>query len=167
MGTGPDTPSSVSDLLAELEVIPWFSNLGRPTPDDAGVARMATWEDWPGPEEPTITEMSYQQQELFDQIMAEAGEQRAELAELWSHIHAEVFRRATRAVPFDPALDAWHGPTLAVWAAAWTAGLIGLCLRIGRPFPPELQEQWSWYARGHWPSGYTSVRGKIGPMLVY
>jgi hypothetical protein len=167
VGAVPDIPASVSDLLAALEVVPWFANLGRPTPDDAGVQRMAAWEDWPGPEEPTVAEMSLRHQELYDRIMAEAGDHQPELADLWGRIHAAVFRRAAHAVPFDPAQDAWHGPTTAVWVAAWAAGLIGLCLQTGRPVPPELREQWGWYARGHWPSGYASVRGKIGPLLVY
>lgn len=146
---------SVSDFLEGLEAVPWFSATGRPTSPDAGVERMSAWEDWPGPEEPTIGKLSFRHQDLYDRIMAEAGKQQPELAELWDRIRAAVFRRATATVPFDPEQDAWHGPTTAVWQAAWTAGLIGLCLRTGQPVPSELQEQWAWYARGHWPSGYS------------
>lgn len=163
----PKPAALLDDFLAGLEVVPWFRNLGRPTPEDAGVERLAAWEDWAGPEEPTVVEMSLRHQELYDRIMAAVGDRRPELDELWDHIHAAVFRRATPAVPFDPAKGAWHGPTTAVWVAAWAAGLIGLCLATGRPVPPELREQWDWYARGHWPAGYSSVRGKLGPLLVY
>jgi hypothetical protein len=160
---------TVGDFLAQLEAVPWFSSTGRPMPPDLGVERMSAWEDWPGPEEPAIRELSFQHQELYDRIMAEAGDQRAALTELWEAIHAAVFRRASSRVPYDPNQDVWHGPTVAVWQAAWTAGLIGLCLRTGRPVPPKLQEQWSWYARGHWPSGYASLGpdGRLGPLLVY
>jgi hypothetical protein len=159
--------STVGEFLAQLEAVPWFSNIGRPTPQDVGVKRMFAWEEWPGPEEPTIGELSFRHQALYDRIMAEAGEQRPALAQLWDRIHVAVFRRATSAVPFDAKQDTWHRPTAAVWQAAWTAGLIGLCLKTGPPIPPELQEQWAWYARGHWPSGYTSARGAAGPPLVF
>jgi hypothetical protein len=160
---------TVGDFLAQLEAVPWFSNLGRPTPPDAGVERISAWDAWPGPEEPAIGELSFRHQELYDRITAEAGAERAGLTELWEAIHAAVFRRATSRVPHGATQDAWHGPTAAVWQAAWTAGLVGLCLRTGRPVPPELQEEWSWYARGHWPSGYRSLGpdGRPGPLLVY
>jgi hypothetical protein len=158
---------TVGDFLAQLEAVPWFSNIGRPTPPGAGVERMAAWEDWPGPEEPAIGVLSFRHQELYDCMMSEAGERRTDLAELWEAIQVAVFRRASPRIPYDPDQDAWHGPTAAVWQAAWTAGLIGLCLRTERPIPAELQEQWAWYVRGHWPSGYIAARGKVGPLLVY
>jgi len=166
----PEIPGpTVGDFLAQLESVPWFSNIGRRTPPDAGVERLSAWEQWPGPEEPAIEKLSSQHQEQYDRIMAEAGNNRAALTELWETIHATVFRRATSQVPYDPNQDAWHGPTTAVWQAAWTAGLVGLCLRTSRPVSPELLEQWRWYTRGHWPSGYASLRsdGRAGPLLVY
>ena len=159
---------TVEDFLAQLAAVPWFSNIGRPTPPDAGVKRIFAWEEWPGPEkDPAITELHLQHQALFDAIMVDAGEQRAARAELWDRIHAAVFRAAASRVPYDPKQDAWHGPTMAVWQAAWTAGLVGLCLQSGRPVPPEIQEQWLWFARGHWPSGYDSFSDEPGPLLVY
>lgn len=148
--------TTLAVFLAQLELVPWFCNLGHPIPADAGVERIFAWDEWPGPEEPAIGELHFLQQEIYDQIMAEAGEQRPAFTELWDRIHAAVFRRATSVVPFDPNRDAWYGPTTAVWHAAWTAGLVGLCLHTSRPIPPELQEQWSWFIRGHWPSGYAS-----------
>jgi hypothetical protein len=166
----PEVPgSTASDFLAQLESVPWFSNIGRPTPPDAGVKRISAWEEWPGPKEPGVGELSFRHQDLYDRIMAESGDRRESLTQLWEAIHAAVFRRAASQVPYDPEQDTWHGPTMAVWQAAWTAGLVGLCLQTGRPVPPELQEQWSWYARGHWPAGYASLGpdGRLGPLLVY
>ncbi len=160
---------TVGDFLAQLETVPWFCNTGRPARPDATVERISAWEEWPGPEEPAIGELSFRHQDLYERIMAEAGQQRTALTGLWEAIHAAVFQRAASRVPYDAKQDAWHGPTTAVWQAAWTAGLIGLCLRTGRGVPPELQEQWSWYVRGHWPSGYASLGpdGRLGPLLVY
>ena len=166
MDDAPDTSALVADFLAQLEDVPWFGNIGHPVPGDAGVERIFAWEEWPGPEEPTIAELSLRHQALFDSITEAAGEEASPLLELWRRIHAVVFRTASPRVPFDPEQDAWHGPTMAVWQAAWTAGLIGLCLHTGRAIPTELQQQWSWYARGHWPSGYVSVRGKVELLLL-
>jgi hypothetical protein len=94
--------------------------------------------------------------------MADAGEGSAGLSELWDGIHTAVFRAAASRAPDDPERDAWHGPAAAVWQAAWTAGLVGLCLQTGRPIPRELLDQWRWFARGHWPSRYATIRGDDG-----
>lgn len=111
---------SVPEFIAQLEQVPWFRNLGHPLPADADVERIFAWDDWPGPEEPAILELHTQQQDFHDEIMAEAGENRPALSELWDRIHAAVFRRAPSAIPFDSNRDAWYGPTTAVWHAAWT-----------------------------------------------
>ena len=169
MAMSTEEPRSVEDLLAQIESAPWFRNIGKPTPDDSQVERIYRWEDWPGPEEPSIVELAYREQALYDDIMRDAGGHRERLSALWDSIHKVVFRVATVAVPYDPQQDTWHAPTMAVWQAAWTAGLIGLCIESERPIPPELKEQWEWFVRGHWPSGYASVRGdnQLGPLLVY
>jgi hypothetical protein len=56
-----------------------------------------------------------------------------------------------------------------VWHAAWTAGLVGLCLRVRRPIPADLSERWSAYLEGHWPCGYESTDddARLGPLPVY
>lgn len=159
----------VEDFLAEVESLPWFRNIGSPTPPDSGVKRIYRWEDWPGPEEPSVFELAHRHQALYDDVMRAAEGQREQLSGLWNRIHAIVFRVAAPAVPYDPQQDTWHAPTAAVWQAAWTAGLVGLCLQSGRAIPPDLQEQWGWFVRGHWPSGYVRVRAddQLGPLLVY
>jgi hypothetical protein len=169
MGIAAEEPRSVADLLVQIESLPWFRNIGKPTPGGPGAQRIYTWEDWPGPEEPSVFELAHRQQALYDEIMRAVGHHREQLLALWERIHAAVFRLAAAEVPYDPQQDAWHAPTAAVWQAAWTAGLVGLCLQSGRPIPPELQEQWRWFVRGHWPAGFASVRGgdQLGPLLVY
>jgi hypothetical protein len=162
--TGP-----VKGFLAQLESVPWFRNLGDPTPGNSGVKRIYKWEDWPGPGDPSVHELCERQQALYDDILREAAACQEQLLVLWDRIHSIVFRLAAPAVPYDPNQDSWHAPTAAVWQAAWTAGLIGLCLQSVRPIPPWLQEQWEWFVRGHWPSGYSSTRGanQLGVLLVY
>jgi hypothetical protein len=59
----PEPAASFDDFLTRLEVVPWFTNLGCPTSDDARVERMAAWEDWPGPDESTVAEMFLRHQE--------------------------------------------------------------------------------------------------------
>ena len=160
---------SVEDFLAKVESLPWFRNLGQPNPSDSRVKRIYRWEDWPGPEEPSVSELAFRQQALYDDLMRAAGEDREQLSAFWDRIHTVVFRVAAPAVPYDPQQDTWHAPTAAVWQAAWTAGLMGLCLQVRRPIPPDLLEQWEWFVRGHWPAGYASVSadGRLGLLLVY
>jgi hypothetical protein len=160
-----EIPLTLDAFLAQLEEVEWFSNLGAPTPPDARVVRMLDWDDWPGPEEPAVEKLTYQQQELLDRIMAETNESE-ELGALWDRVYETVFQRASPRVPYDPDQDAWHAPTAAVWSANWTAGLVALCLRTGRELPPELREQWRWFIRGHWPAGYASLDDP-GWLLVY
>lgn len=101
--------------------------------------------------------------------MKDAGAQRGDLSALWDRVHAAVFHAASPKVPYDPREDAWHGPTTAVWQAAWTAGLIALCMKTGQRIPSDLQEQWAWFVRGHWPSGYARLdtNDEPGPLLLY
>lgn len=159
MNTDPGRAQLVERFVAELYSIPWFSNIGKPTPPEAGVERIYAWEDWLGPDEPGNSRLFEGQQRLYDSMMDGAGNEKERLAALWDRIHAAVFRAAAPRVPYDPNQDCYHTPSTAVWCAAWTAGLVGLCLASRRPVPPELQEQWEWFVRGHWPSGYASLGG--------
>lgn len=169
MTTQAFNSNSVEDFLAELETIGWFDKIGQSVAETSGVVRIHSWEEWPGPEALAILKMSLSHQALYDSIMSNCDRDQAALRALWDRIHDIVFRTACPKVPFDPRQDAWHGPTTAVWQAAWTAGLIGLCLRAGRPIPPELEKQWEWFVRGHWPSGYASLndKGEMGPVLLF
>ena len=167
-GEFDDDPALVN-FLDYLERIPWFGNVGKPLPAGTSAKQLRGWEDWPGPEEPPIFELAERHQALYEALLKGAERRRAELSRLWEHVREIVFRRALPAVPCDPEQDAWHAPTTAVWQAAWTAALVAWCLRLGCPIPAELQEQWDWFAGGHWPSGYTIVwpDDRLGPLLVY
>jgi hypothetical protein len=111
-------------------------------------------------------EMALRQQDLYDELFATAGQRSPEAKQLWERIHAVVFRDAAPSIPYDPKEDCWHAPTQAVWDAAWTAGLVGLCLLLGRPLPPELSEQWKWYLAGHWPCAWVGDYPE-GRLMVY
>jgi hypothetical protein len=165
----PEYSSVVRDFFAQLESVRWFSNIGKTTEGEASVERIHSWADWPGPEDPLIAELSLRQQGLYDEIMSDATIKPATLSLLWDHIHEVVFRTAAPTVRFDPQQDSWYGPSAAVWQAAWTAGLMVLCLYTGRPIPTELREQWEWFVKGHWPSGYADMgsKGEPGRLLVY
>jgi hypothetical protein len=144
----------VDEFLDQLETIPWFAKLGKPIPDNQGVKRIYSWKEWPGPEDMEVSEIALRQQALYDEIMEKGQENRQSLEALWNKIEETVFSVAKDAVPYDQNKDAWYGPTAAVWHAGWTAALIGLCLQSDRPIPSELQEQWYWFLRGHWPCSW-------------
>ena len=159
---------SIEAFVAQLETVPWFSELGQPGPADAEATRIFSWDEWPGPEDPSVNELALGQQALYDGLLETAGEKRQEFLALWDRIQETVFRAARTRVPYDPEEDCYHGPTAALWQAAWTAGLIGWCLYVGQPVPGDLREQWQWYLAGHWPAGYSWLSDdKPGPLLVY
>jgi hypothetical protein len=145
----PPENAIVADFLNRIETLPWFANLGESLPEDSDCKRIRDWSEWPGPEEPSVAEIADQQQAIYEELMA--GEHSAQLQELWDRIQAIVLRVAAPRVPYDPEQDSWHAPTMAVWHAIWTAGLMGLCLYLNHPIPSELRTQWEWFARGHWP----------------
>jgi hypothetical protein len=171
-----ESDQDVERFISGLESIPWFRNIGKPTPSDAGVERICSWDEWPGPEEPGISALSDRQQALYDSLTRDSRGETDPRTLLWNRIHEAVFRTAAPKVPYDANQDCYHAPSMAVWQAAWTAGLVGLCHYSAQPIPPELHEQWEWFVRGHWPSGYVSLGGwtleddwseQHGPLLVY
>src|SRR4051812_494611 len=99
-------------LLDLLESVPWFTNLGKPHPRDAEVARIRSWDEWPGAEGGLGYWFGRWPASLREAIEADEIRRRAELKELWDRVYALVLDRAPRNVPeFDPAEDAWYGPT--------------------------------------------------------
>lgn len=158
-------PPSLSDFLASLETVPWFSRIGEPIPDLPNLPRIHEWDEWPGPEDEGVAAIGLREQAFYDELIGEDSS----LKGTWDQVHGAVFRRATSAVPYDAAKDAWHAPSAAVWQAAWTAGLVGLCLALGRSVPEGIQRRWQWFLRGHWPCGYESVSdgGEPGPLVVF
>lgn len=164
-----DLGLAVARFIEDLEAVSWFKNVGQPLPADTNARQFHRWEDWPGPEEPAIFELSGRQQALHDDLLASAPERREQLEKLWERISEIVIRLGASAVPYDANEDAWHGPTSAVWQASWTAGLLAWCILLGCQVPADLQEQWHWFVLGHWPSGYTVVRAdeRLGPLLVF
>jgi hypothetical protein len=138
----PDTPkrdSVAGAFLALLDDIQWFSSIGTGDSLSAGAMPLRRWEDWPGPEQPGVERIHYEQQAIYDSIVCEHAAHKSELLELWNTIHNKVFARAACKVPYDADADAWHGPTTAVWQAAWTSGLVGLLLYLRKAVPPLLK----------------------------
>ncbi len=161
---------TVAEFLARLPTVPWFSTVGQPVADP-NVPRIGDWDEWAGPEEETgrIMELSLRHQSWRDTLLAAHPEREAELKALWQQAADAVTSAAADKLPYAPDADAWHAPTLAVWQAQWTAGLIAWYLACGAPIPADLARQWAWYARGHWPCGYAWLTpdGEPGPLQVY
>jgi hypothetical protein len=147
------TPDS---LIASLGQVRWFVAIGQSI-DEEGVVRLASFDEWPGPEDPRVETFIGKQQSLKDELEASFGTRRDELATLWNGIHQRVFEVAGPVVGYDAAQDAWHGPTTATWHAAWTAGLVAWCQALEHPIPDWLAQQWAWFKRGRWPAGFAAL----------
>jgi len=169
MNPESDVDQAVARFIQDVAAVPWFKNVGQRLPAETNARQIHRWEDWPGPEEPAILELSERQQALHYGLLASAQERREELQDLWERISEIVVRLAAAAVPYDANKDSWHGPNAAVWQASWTAGLVAWCILLRRQIPAELQEQWHWFELGHWPSGYSVVWAddRLGPLLVF
>ncbi len=161
-----DDNHDVTNFVAQLEGIPWFAHVGTPLQSRTAIQRMSRWDQWPGPEDPCTSELPYRQQALHDELMGASAPLNHALSELWDTIQATVLTSAAKNVPYKTNEDAWYGPNVAVWHAAWTAGLVGLCLFLKRPVPEEVQEQWKWFVQGHWPYGWQGGKAER-KMLVY
>jgi len=143
--------TSLAEFEASLARIQWFSEIGKPTADSM-VKRLVSWDEWPGPEEPNVAAVSLKHQEFHDGVLAAHTEKKKELEELFQRIVADVRRSAASALSVPTDGDAWDAPSQATWQAGWTAGLVALYLATNERLPPELEQQWSWFVRGHWPT---------------
>ncbi len=155
----------LAQFLHELRQVRWFSNIGK-TVGSSSIEQIHSWKEWRGPEDSGLVEISCRQQELLDELESSASQTVPKVGPIWEHIRAEVFRASRETIPYDNERDTWHGPNAAVWHAAWTAGLIGLCHFLERPAPPDLNDQWSWFLKGQWPCGWVAEFPN-GKLLVY
>ena len=144
----------MGNFIKELERVPWFENLGKPNAPASKVKWIHDWDEWPGPEDPQVGDANSRQQLLYDEIVSNAQGELAFIEQAWKQIHEVVLRAGASKTPYVPDKDAWYAPNSAVWHAAWTAGLVGLCLLVNRKVPDELQEQWRWFRLGHWPCAW-------------
>src|SRR5437764_15202007 len=123
----------VLQFLVLLERVPWFLNLGKPHRWDPEVARIHSWEEWPGPERGFGDWFGRWPAVVREHLEAIARDRRGELDALWEKVHAVVLERAVPNLPlYDAKRDAWYGPTACVWDAAYIAPLVALHILLGR-----------------------------------
>ena len=150
-----DIAPDVDAYFHMLETVPRFRNLGKPHPFDNAVVRIHSWEEWPGPERGFGYWFGRWQSVVREKIEEWEHVRPAELGALWKRIERFVVERAAANVPlYDPEQDAWYGPTMCVWGAAFTSCLVGWHIRLNRCLPERLACEWEWYVSGHWPCDY-------------
>jgi hypothetical protein len=44
--------TSLENFIEQIALMPWFANLGKPSPGDKEVFRIYDWHTWPGPQDP-------------------------------------------------------------------------------------------------------------------
>ncbi len=136
-------------LSNRICAIPLFSALGSAI-DESGIRRIASWDDWGGPEDPLAEQIGLRQQDLHDSVVPAAE------ADQWERALQIVVTACSQLVPYDEDADAWHGPNMAVWSAAWTFALEEAFVSANVLVPSELSAQLFWYVRGHWPCALVS-----------
>jgi hypothetical protein len=131
-------------VCGRISSLPLFANVGRIILD-VSVSRIASWDDWTGPEDPLVGEIHIRQQEIHDSIIA------AEEEEVWADSLNAAVTLLSKVVPYDSNQDTYFGPNMAVWHAAWTFALEVAHVTKRLRCPPEIEGQVQWFANGHWP----------------
>jgi hypothetical protein len=72
-----------------------------------------------------------QLQNYKDRLKSSAAWDEQDCERFWKAIEHVVKGIAAQQVHYSPDEDAWHGPTAAVWSAAFVAALVGCSLRLG------------------------------------
>lgn len=151
---GVDT---VAAFINQLIAVPWFALWGQPSEWDQGAVRLRQWSEWPGPDDADVLALALENQSIYDEGEAQAvrlgrGE---DFTRAFQQLHDLAHAHARDSgVSFDRDEDAWHGPSQSVWDAAFCTALVGCFIELGWNVPEDLQEQWAWYKRGHWPCGF-------------
>jgi hypothetical protein len=162
-----ESARDVPEFLALLGRVPWFLNLGKPHRWDHKVARIHSWEEWPGPERGYGDWFGKWPAVVREAIEASERDRLRDLDALWERVHALVFERAVPNVPlFDPKRDPWYGPTACVWLAAYISSLVAWHVLLVRPIPRMIAESWWWYSEWHWPCDFAEEPVGIAEALV-
>jgi hypothetical protein len=152
---------NIKRLLDRAQKSQLFRSIGD-SPEN-GCSVISSWEEWPGPEDPLVSEIHYGQQAIKDKIFS--VEQETE----WNEALALVVGVASKNLPYDPSEDSWYAPNVAVWQAAWVFCLEELYQSNSIPVPNELVAQIYWFEKGHWPCALLSLDSIANPKgyLVY
>jgi hypothetical protein len=142
---------NVDSFRERLSQVPWFSRLGEPHSLDKTVDRISDWDDWGGPESDGSGALGIELGRWEEALQALPQPGGAALSTLRSSVEDQVYAD----MPFGPEEDPWHGPTFASMQGAAVAATIACCLLAGAPIPKNALRQWAWFARGHWPCGYS------------
>lgn len=152
---------SIEAIVREMEKIPWFANLGKPSPRDEEVFRIFHWDTWPGPENPGGELQSAYHMLWKHEIIGKEKED-TELAAMFDAVERRILAVAKTHVPYREDQDAWYGPNTAAWSASWVAALVACNLLKTGSLPGDgnrrmqwtLRSEWQWYLAGHWPCTY-------------
>lgn len=139
-------------LLREVAEVGWFQQVGRPL-EAFTSQRIDSWEQWPGPGFAGVEQLSLDLQGVKDAIDRDAPRSTS----TWEECLGLAVKAIAKSVPgYSASEDTWHAPTAAVWHAAWVISLRFGLVACGRSIPPIVEDQMTWFARGRWPSAYTS-----------
>ncbi|MBY0546887.1 MAG: hypothetical protein K2W95_06320 [Candidatus Obscuribacterales bacterium] len=142
---------TLEQFEAHIKKIRWMTNCGKPNHRDQTVKRIASWDDWVGPESEgcdRLNDIIGIWQEQVIQILGERAEKALGHA---NKIESRVYDTVKKAVPHKSDDDIWFAPNAAVALSAYSAKLVALYVIAGAPLPDMLADLWQWFAEGHWP----------------
>src|SRR5687767_9237519 len=103
--------TTLRHFLDELATVPWFANLGKPSPRDPEVFRIYDWLTWPGPEDPGSEMLAAYNQKRQDDLFAPGKVTNGfDVRPAWDAIHAAALQAAKARLPYNESGDAWDGP---------------------------------------------------------
>jgi hypothetical protein len=120
---------NIENFLIEIDQIPWFANIGKPSHLDGQALRITSWEAWPGPETPGSDLIAEAANSRRAQLLATGEPPMIEA--VWQRIYERVFERAAVGAPYKDEEDIWYAPNAAVEYAAFNAALVGISGSLG------------------------------------
>jgi hypothetical protein len=156
----------LSEYLADLKRIPWFKSVGKPI--DEPLHRISDWDEWPGPSSKPTEALHLRQGAFHDELRANTASPE-QFDHVWESIQSYVLALASEALSDPLEGDPEDSVSMAGWHAAWTAALIAVFTLTETPVPQEIQQQWHWFQKGHWPCGYVSgdESEELNGLIIY
>ncbi|WP_193166208.1 hypothetical protein [Microbulbifer hainanensis] len=147
-------------FVQNLDSVDLFGSVGKNLIDYP--ERILSWDEWQGPECERVSAIHFQQQAYCDKLISEDQD----LIVYWDKLLDFCLEKAKERVPFVEGEDVWYAPNIAAYHAAWTFALQAIFILEEICPPIELEAQWEWFEKGHWPAELSPASTQESPRYV-